>query len=684
MYIPQLLFYGLTAFSLLAVLLQALTVIGIGIKRLTPQKSALATLGGAYTLHHIWYGLFSEGVGFNFAQTQVQTVDWGVQLLFGALLCGLTFVTRPKYSLIIVIISAAVSLILPLTLWLFPIVGQLSISSTARFTLLVPLLIVIVGLCVAAAVRAKNDDDEPSYWVLIWSIVLPLIFVLRLFPVWYPAWWASFVLFAILIALSTFNILQMYRQEMPFNLNHYFALAGIVTMVIISTITSLLILRTQVQFMESTINNQANALVEALANRQTLRTNGLADLMLANLGDPFQHLDGIVVCDHNGANLFESTTLQEDLLEIVPEALVQRAMTGEVVSGIEKTVRPGLGTTYLSFALAPLDTVPEASSGLPNVVVTVQELPDFARTIQHVRLTMLAVFTVGMGILFFALMGIVNHANRLLTRQKEQLQKAYHDLKRSEEMREDMINMIVHDMRQPLAAVQLDLGLIKRHIQKGRSAEHMLRSVGRAADSTERALLLLSDMLDLAKLESGTFDLQHKNAHPSDLISEGIQTFIPEAEAAKIDLTWSVAPTTPIVQVDDRLFQRVFGNLISNAIRYTRKQEEIVVTAEPDDKFVRFSISDTGIGIPPEMLGTIFDKFVQAPKDGKQKRKGVGLGLAFCRMAVEAHGGQIWVESVVGEGTTFTFTIPVTLKQPSANPTSSILLSSQPKQLISN
>lgn len=680
-YAPQLLFYGLTGFSLLAVLLKALILVGVRPKQLNPRRFALATVSIGYTLHHVSYGLLSEGIGFDFSQPQLQTIDWGVHFLFVILLYGHTFVKRTEHGFVVGGISVAIALILPVTLRFFPTAG-LNVSLS---TMPIVLASVTIGLCVVAAVRTIGRTDKPSvYYVAVPCVMLPFVVTFRLFPVWSLLWWTSFVLFVILITVVLFRLIQTYRRLVTFNLNHYFALASTITLVVVTMVASILLVRAQIRFMEETINDRATVLVDSLSTRQTLQTSGFTDLMLANLSQPFAHLDGIAVCDHNGTNLFESTTLPESLIGSVDQSLVDQAIAGQVMAVIERTQQPGSGTTYRSVAVAPLDMPSEPSSGLPNVVITAQELPDFADALQQVRLTVLTVATLGMVILFAALMGIVGYGDQLLTRQTKALQKAYDDLQQSEEMREDMMNMIIHDMRQPLSAVQLDLGLIKRHIEKGRSADKTMKSVNRATDSTERALFLINDILDLAKLESGTFHMQSTVAHPADLIADRIQVFVPEAEAEKRLLTWSADPTLPMVEVDDQLFRRVLDNLVSNAIRYTKKQDEISVTAVQDGEFVRFCVSDTGIGIRQEVMDTIFDKFVQVDSDGTVQRQGVGLGLAFCRMAVQAHDGQIGVESTVGEGTTFMFTIPIAPEQAISKPVLVKIQKKPPSHLSSN
>jgi signal transduction histidine kinase len=142
---------------------------------------------------------------------------------------------------------------------------------------------------------------------------------------------------------------------------------------------------------------------------------------------------------------------------------------------------------------------------------------------------------------------------------------------------------------------------------------------------------------------------------PSDLIVETAEELRPQVETKGLAFNVDAAPDLPRVAADRSQIIRVLSNLVVNAIRYT-KQGEIKINAEPRGHFVAISVSDTGTGIPQEYLPHIFDKFVQVPGAATG---GAGLGLAISRLIVEAHGGQISVNSELGLGSTFTFTLPV-------------------------
>jgi signal transduction histidine kinase len=144
----------------------------------------------------------------------------------------------------------------------------------------------------------------------------------------------------------------------------------------------------------------------------------------------------------------------------------------------------------------------------------------------------------------------------------------------------------------------------------------------------------------------------------SSIIAEAVEEIHPVAEAKGQVLHFSLAPADlPMLEIDVDMIRRVLINLLENAVKYTRSGGQITLAASRRQSQVCVSVSDTGPGIPPRDQQRIFDKFARLHQEGYAK--GLGLGLAFCRLAVEAHGGRIWVESEVGQGATFSFTLPV-------------------------
>jgi signal transduction histidine kinase len=170
---------------------------------------------------------------------------------------------------------------------------------------------------------------------------------------------------------------------------------------------------------------------------------------------------------------------------------------------------------------------------------------------------------------------------------------------------------------------------------------------------------LVNDFLDLSKLDAGHVNLRKEIVDLNQLIRSNAETYLPLASKKKISLIEQLEPNLPQIEADPRRLDQVLHNLISNAIKFTGEGGKIEVGASRDDATsVKLSVKDTGAGIPPEELGSLFHKYRQTTSGKTSKDKGTGLGLVICKMIVEAHGGRIWVESEPGKGSKFTVALP--------------------------
>ncbi len=225
-----------------------------------------------------------------------------------------------------------------------------------------------------------------------------------------------------------------------------------------------------------------------------------------------------------------------------------------------------------------------------------------------------------------------------------------------ERLRESLTRTMVHDLRNPLTVIHGALDLIG--LQAGEALPAPAR---RALDlsqaGTRRMLALVDGILELRSLESGRVPLARAPAALRDLAEEAVALQTPLAAAKGQHLQVEVEDALPRVEVDRVLVGRVLQNLVGNAVKFTPEGGSVRVAACPDGASgaVRVSVSDDGPGIAPELQERLFQEFVT----GSVREQGNGLGLAFCRLAVEAHGGRIWVESEPGRGSTFWFTLPV-------------------------
>ena len=233
----------------------------------------------------------------------------------------------------------------------------------------------------------------------------------------------------------------------------------------------------------------------------------------------------------------------------------------------------------------------------------------------------------------------------------EQLQSNYKKLQEVEKLRDDMRNMIVHDLRTPLSAVIIGVEMLEKF---GELNETQRELMAIAAGGGKTLLGMINDLLDVEKMESGTTQLQYQELSAAALVAGAVEQVASLAGDGQVVLVTEIGTDLALFSGDQNKLSRTLVNLIANAIKFT-PAGTVTISASSDDEGMRFAIRDTGQGIPPEAFERIFEKFGQLDSHSKV---GTGLGLAFCKLAVEAHGGRIQVESTPGVGSTFSFTIP--------------------------
>ncbi len=232
-----------------------------------------------------------------------------------------------------------------------------------------------------------------------------------------------------------------------------------------------------------------------------------------------------------------------------------------------------------------------------------------------------------------------------------------HDItpfKELDQLKTDFVQMFSHDIKNPISTIIGSLGYLEMSQDLSQRGKDNLGRAERAAFYINQ---LIDDLLHLTKLEAGIV-LDLKATRLSTVIAEAEDAYRMRLDENQLTLEIILAPNLPFVMIDAARIKQVFNNLIGNAIKYTPSGGKITLTAFIWGEKVEVRIQDTGVGIPPEYLETIFDKFVRVKSDENVRLKGTGLGLAIVRKLVEAHGGSIRVESILGQGATFIFTLP--------------------------
>ncbi len=230
-------------------------------------------------------------------------------------------------------------------------------------------------------------------------------------------------------------------------------------------------------------------------------------------------------------------------------------------------------------------------------------------------------------------------------------------LKEIEQLKTDFFATVSHEFRTPLTSILMGAGMMKmgQLAELTPKGEEILHAI---EQDCSRLLRLADNLLDLSRMEAGAISMDMTEAHAEKMIQAALGPLKLQAEKRGIKLITSVSPDLPLIRADVTKIIWVLTNLVGNALRYTDQGGSITVKARNRGTRLFFSVTDTGKGISSEHHQRIFEKFVQG-EDQNYSSGGAGLGLAICKDIVEAHGGEIWVESAPGQGATFTFSVPV-------------------------
>ncbi len=248
------------------------------------------------------------------------------------------------------------------------------------------------------------------------------------------------------------------------------------------------------------------------------------------------------------------------------------------------------------------------------------------------------------------------------------LQWTLHDIserKALDDLRNDLMAMVYHDLRSPLANIISSLDMLSGMIN-AQDNEAVQSVLDIAQNSTTRVERLVNSLLDINRLESGQKIVNQRSVGLGALVTKAIAEIQPLATNRSQTIKPKISKALPPVWVDEDMIFRVLINLLENASKFAPSQGKITVTARPKKGWVQVEVEDEGPGIPAVYHERIFDKFTQLR--GMDKPGGLGIGLAFCRIIIEGHGGRIWVKSESEKGSTFLFTLPVaTAKQQAKN-----------------
>jgi two-component system, sensor histidine kinase and response regulator len=250
--------------------------------------------------------------------------------------------------------------------------------------------------------------------------------------------------------------------------------------------------------------------------------------------------------------------------------------------------------------------------------------------------------------------------NALYTKRLyDQLADNYQRLRALEALREDLTHMIVHDLRTPLTSVIAGMQTVEMSGELNPRQQNYLQL---ALIGGQTLLGMINDLLDISKMEDGSLRLQYQDLAATELVERALTEIEPLAQRKSLALVRDFPARSPILSGDEEKLRRTLVNLLGNAVRFTPRGGTITTSVRPGagEQTAIFGVRDTGEGIPRAAFERIFEKFGQVEMGPAGQSLSTGLGLTFCKMVVEAHGGRIGVESELGRGSTFSFTIPIT------------------------
>ena len=364
----------------------------------------------------------------------------------------------------------------------------------------------------------------------------------------------------------------------------------------------------------------------------------------------------VYLVDAKGKLIRRASRVLESGLDLTTSDTVRRALAGEVVRG-ESSVPLASGLQFLGHARAPVLVVGASTMDIGWHVLVVRsaaavyaDVDSALGQLRLVRLGLAAVLLLG-GLGLGVVLDTVVRQRRVLRDQSLELAAA------SRHKSEFLANMS-HELRTPLNAI---IGFSEVLLQElfGGLNPKQREYLGDIHGSGTHQLALINDLLDLSKVEAGKLELElGAPASIVDLIAGGITLVRERATTRGVSLRTDVAADLPLIQADARKLKQVIVNLLTNAVKFTPSGGTVTARAVRSANDVVISVADTGVGIAPRDQARIFQEFEQA-SHGKDAEEGTGLGLTLAKKLVELHGGRIWVESELGVGSTFSFTLPI-------------------------
>jgi signal transduction histidine kinase len=421
---------------------------------------------------------------------------------------------------------------------------------------------------------------------------------------------------------------------------------------------------------ETTAPSTANAL-GAPDRRPPLERLVRKDDLVRALGPflrgAFGAIDGLALFDRDGLRYMQvGSGPMQHWDQLPPEALDALRRAGDRDFGLDDhqfAVRP---------CFAGADRVGSFVVSIPAAAPDASKLPDIADALVGVLGTVLqAGFATWVTSEMHLAASESNY--RALQQRNAELERAIAHLREVDQLKSNFLATVSHELRTPLTSIIGFSEMLAKGIA-GPLNDEQTEYANTILERGEELLRLITQILEMSKMEMGTMRLSLEPVDLADVVGRAFSAATIPAERARVHLVQEFEIALPNVLIDSDKVQQVLVNLISNGIKFNRPDGHVIVRAElapmrrpfEEDFFgeeiadaLRVSVSDSGIGIPEDQLMRIFDAFYQVDSSSTREHGGAGLGLSIVRKLIEAHGGEVWAESIIGVGTTFHFTLPI-------------------------
>ncbi len=348
------------------------------------------------------------------------------------------------------------------------------------------------------------------------------------------------------------------------------------------------------------------------------------------------------------------------------QALMNKLLAGEIFSSSKSSPQQAKEIAQIfntqHFILSPIIS----QGGMVGLVFVGNASNTFTITEGDEELVAILANQIGQSIQNARLFEEVYLSSRMLEtkvlERTQQLESALEEVQNISKTKTEFISAVSHELRTPLTSIK-GYAAILMDGKLGEIPEQVKERLGKINTHSDSLVQLINNLLDISRIESGRVEMNMSECALIDMIENVHDLLTPQMKEKGVHWKTNIDPSIPPVRVDASQYERVFINLISNAIKFTPSDGTITVTAKREDNTIQMKITDTGIGIAEKDVVRLFDEFYRVENKINQNVKGTGLGLPLAKKIVEAHGGKMWVTSVVNEGTTFHFTLPLKNEQ---------------------